>query len=179
MVLQLSKVAMAIRLQLPLESLANHVVASPVVVGENIAQQVHAYAIREGLGYYPAIDYFQQQTGIDPDLITALENISWIATGMVRNEIRIRMRPVFSTIKFESLQTIAYTMPNIRPGQKDALPQLIKHFTADTVKVNLNATLIQKINDPQFAEKLASSMAYRWLKPHFVDVDVTGVKFLD
>jgi len=179
MVLQLSKIAMALRLQLLPAALANHVAASPVVVGETIAQQVHEYVTREGLGYYPAIDYFQEQTGVDRELIDALGNISWVATGMVRNEIRIRMRPVFSIIHYESIQTIAYTMPTARPGQKDALALLAKHFTADTVKVNLNATLIQKLADPQFAEKMADSLAYRWLKPHFADVQVTSVKYLE
>lgn len=179
MVLQLSKIAMAMRLQLPLEAMANHVVASPVVVGENIAQQVDALVKREGLGYYPAIDYFQQHAGVDAELITALENISWVATNMVRNEIRVRMRPVFSTIQFESLQTIAFTMPTVRPNNKDAVTLLARHFTADTVKINLQATLIQKMTDPQFAEKLAESMAYRWLKPHLADMQVTSVKYVE
>ncbi len=178
MVLQLSKLAMALRLQVPLEALQRHVAASPVVIGEEIANYVYAYARDMHLNYYPALDYFSNETSIDPQLIEALGNISWVVTGMVRNEIRTRMRPVFSAIQYESIQTLVFTMPSIRPGHADSLPRLVQHFTADVVKVNLNATLIQHFQDARFAEKMAESMANRWLKPHFVDVSVGGVKFL-
>lgn len=169
---------MALRLQVPLEALQRHMAASPVVIGEEIANYVYGYARDKQLNYYPALDYFSNETSIDPQLVEALGNISWVVTGMVRNEIRIRMRPVFSAIQYESLQTLVFTMPSIRPGQTDALPRLIQHFTADVVKVNLNATLIQHFQDAHFAEKMAESMAIRWLKPHFADVVVSGVKFL-
>ncbi|MBI3561491.1 MAG: hypothetical protein HY080_07230 [Gammaproteobacteria bacterium] len=178
MVLQLSKVALGLRLQVPMEAIERHVAASPRVVGESIAQQVQHYATTQHLGYYPAIDFFLTQAGVDKELIDALENISWIVTGMVRNEIRIRMRPVFSTIQYEALSTLAFTMPTVRPGQNDALVLLSQHFTADVVKVNLNATLIQHFQDENFAEKMTSSLAYRWLQPHFTQMEVTSVKYV-
>lgn len=178
MVLQLSRIAMALRLQVPWEALERHVAASPVVIGEEIANFVYDYVRQHQLNYYPALDYFTNQTDIDPQLIEALGNISWVATGMVRNEIRIRMRPVFAAIQYESLQTLVFTMPTVRPGQAEALPRLIRHFTPDVVKVNLNATLIQHFQDAGFAEKMAESMAYRWLQPHFTDVQIASVKYL-
>jgi len=152
---------------------------TPHVVAENLAEQVMAYEREHALGYYPAIEFFQQQGGIEPELIDALENISWVLTSMVRNEIRLRLRPMFSQLKIESLKTLAFTMPTVRPGQQNAKANLVNHFSGTTVKVNLIATLLQKVVDTRAAAKMAESMCYRWLKEHFSSIDVTSVHVLD
>jgi len=178
MALQISQIAMALKLQIPLEAVERHVAASPVVVGDEIARQMHAYVKQQQLGYYPALDYFQEQPGVDKELIEALENITWVVSGIVRNEILRTLRPVFSKIHFETIQTIAFTMPTVRPTQQDALTLLARHFTADVVKVSLIATLIQHFQDQAFAEKMAEGLAHRWLQGTFTQVDVSGVRFL-
>ena len=95
-------------------------------------------------------------------------------TNLVRNEIRIRLRPVFSLIKFEQIKTLAYTLPSVRPGDNNVLDKLIAHYSATTVKLNILATLIQKFHDEHAAEKMATSMCYRWLKPQFETFEVTS-----
>ena len=95
---------------------------------------------------------------------------------MVRNEIRIKLRPVFSTIKFETIQLLAYTLPSVRVNDTSLTEKLLEHFSATTVKVNLTATLVQKFSDKEAAEKLAKNLAYQWLKGSFASVDVTSCK---
>lgn len=179
MSLNFTSVAVSLQLSVPETSLERHLAASPHVVAENLAEQVMAYERDHALGYYPAIDFFQQHGGVEPELIEALENISWVLTSMVRNEIRLRLRPVFSQLKIESLKTLAFTMPTVRPGQQNAKARLISHFSATSVKVNLIATLLQKIVDTHAAAKMTESMCYRWLKDHFSTIDVTSVHVLE
>lgn len=178
MVLNFTRVAVTLQISVPDTALERHLAASPRVVAENIAEQVMAYEEEHSLGYYPAIDFFQQHGGVEPELIDALENISWVLTSMVRNEIRLRLRPVFSHLKIESLKTLAFTMPTVRPGQQNARINLISHFSATSVKVNLIVTLLQKIVDTHTAARMTESMCYRWLKEHFSAVDVTSVHVL-
>ena len=179
MALNFTRVAISLQVRVPETALERHLAASPQVVAVNLAEQVIAYERDHALGYYPAIDFFQQHGGVESELIDALENISWVLTSMVRNEIRLRLRPVFSNLKIESLKTLAFTMPTVRPGQQNAQANLISHFSASSVKVNLIATLLQKIVDPHAAAKMAESMCYRWLKEHFSHIDVTSVHVLD
>ena len=178
MVLQLSQIAMSLKLRVPVDAIERHVTASPVVVGNEIAQQIHAHVKQHQLGYYPALDYFQTQEGVDKELLAAVENITWVVSGIVRNEILRTMRPVFSKLHFEAIQTVAFTMPTVRPTQKDALELLARHFTADVVKVSLIATLIQHFQDEVFAEKMAEGLAHRWLQGTFANVEVSGVRFI-
>ena len=174
MSLQFTQVAVTLLVQVPESSLERHLAASPVIVGEELARQVLAYEQQHHLGYFPAIDYFIQQGGIDADLLEALQNITWVTTNMVRNELRVKLRPVFSQIRFETIQTTAYTLPSVRPNDVNVLDKLINHYRTTKVKVALLTTLIQKIQDGEAAAKMASSICHRWLKPHFSSVEVTS-----
>jgi len=178
MTLNFTRVALTFNVTVPEKALEKHMAASPHVVGAELARQVVDYEARHKLGYYPALDYFQQQGGIESELLGALENIAWVVTSMVRNEIRIRMRPVFATLEFENLQIQAYTLPAVRPGNPNALALLTQHYSATIVKVSLIVTLIQKHVDAEAAAKMAESMIYRWLKEHFSHIEVTSAHTL-
>ena len=172
--LQFAKIALALQVEVPESSLERHLAASPSVVGVELANQVLAYERLHHLGYFPAIDYFIENGGVEQELLEALQNISWVVTNMVRNELRIKLRPVFSTLRFEAIQTLAYTMPNVRANDPNALDKLIRHYSATSVKVNIIATLIQKHLDIDAAEKAATNLCYRWLRPHFSHIEVTS-----
>ena len=174
--LHLKRVAVTLTVKLQNESLQRHLSASPYVVGETLAEQIAQYVRTTALGYYPALEYFRQQGGIDADLLDAVDNIAWLASNMVREEITIRLRPVFSKIRFESLQTIAFTLPQIRPGSSNALHRLTTHYIPDTIRVGLEATLIQKMEDGQRAEKFTEHLIHTWLDKRFESVTVHNVQ---
>jgi hypothetical protein len=167
------------KLLVPEDSLARHLAASPSVVTEEIVSQIKEYERIHHLGYFPALDYYINNNAIDADLIDALQNIIWVVTNMVRNEVRIKLRPVFSNIKFESIQTLAYTLPAVRINDERLTEKLREHFSLTTVKVTLSATLIQKIADKQAAEKIAKNLAYQWLKGGFSTVEISGCKAIN
>lgn len=176
MALNFIKLAINFKVRLTEESMQRHLSASPYVVGEELATQISRYAQDNNLGYYPAIDFFHQNGGIEKDLLDAAGNISWLVTNMVREEVRIRLRSVFSNIKFESLQTQAYTMPGIRPGQNNAYQLLAGHYTPDQVKVNIIASLLRKKESLPEAEQMARHQVCRWLKSRFDSLEITNVQ---
>ncbi len=178
MSLRFTQVAITLTVEVPEASLERHLAASPRVVGEQLADQVIAYEKTHQLGYFPAIDFFIDNGNIEQALVEALHNIAWVVTGMVRNEVRIKLRPAFSQLKFETLQAQAFTLPPIRPNQQNALAKLIEHFSATTVKISLIATLIQRIDDQDAAKRMAKSMIYKWLKDDFAKVEVTSTHVL-
>lgn len=176
MALNFIKLAIHFKVRLTGESMQRHMSASPYVVGEELATQITRYAKEHKLGYYPAIDFFQHNGGVDQDLLDAAGNISWLVTNMVREEVRVRLRPLFSNIKFESLHTQAYTMPTIRPGQHNAYPLLVDHYTPDQVKVNIIASLLRKRESPREAEQMARHQVCRWLKDRFESLEITNIQ---
>lgn len=177
--LNLTRVAVSLQVKVPADAIEQHSAASPYVVGEELARQVAAYVQHERLGYYPALEYFRTIETIDPELLKAEESISWLVCGLVREELRTRLRAVFSNLKFESVQTVAYTMPGIRPGCSNALHDLAVHFTPDQVRVNLVASSIRRHeNNQDVAIKLARHQICRWLKDRFSTLEITSMRYL-
>lgn len=179
MVLKFSKVAASFVVKVPHPVLEQHVVATPAVVGEELASQVALYAQKRDLGYYPALDFFLEHGGIDADLLNAAESISWLVSSLVRQEIKTRLRPVFSHIQFESIQTLVYTMPTVRPGQNNTLLRLSEHFTPDQVKVSIIATAVRHRDSPETAVKMAERMIWRWLHDHFETLEITHLRYIE
>jgi len=174
MSLNFTSIALSLVVIVPEKSLEQHMAASPHVVTDELVSKVIQYQQQHKLGYYPALDFFIQNSAFDADLIEAVQNIAWVVTSMVRNEVKIKLRPAFSNIKFENIQPVAYTMPSVRPTDTHKLEKLSEHFSLTTVKLNLIATLIQKVVNKQAAQTFARNLAYRWLKDSFADVNVTS-----
>jgi hypothetical protein len=174
--MQVDYVSLFLRLRLPSAVMMRHLPCSPHVVGEALASAVDGYCAQHKLGYYPALDYFKHVGDFDSALIDTAEQIAWFASKLTREELQVRLRPVFSTVKFQSIQTEAFSMPAIRPRQADALAKLARHFTPDTVKLELLVSLIRKEGDARklAAEGYARKMMHRWLADAFETVEVTA-----
>ena len=123
--------------------------------------------IRGALGYYPALDFFAinhaGQGGIDPDLIDAAESISWLLCRLVRQEMQTRLRQVFSQLRFQSVQTMAYTMPPVRYGANNALHDLALHYTPLNVKLDCELSMISKNQPADGVEAFISNVLQQWL----------------
>lgn len=174
MSLNFTSIALSIVVIVPKEAMGQHIAASPLIVSNELVSNIMQYEQQNQLGYYPALDFYIQNNAFEADLIDAVKNITWVVTSMVRNEVKIKLRPAFSNIKFETIQPIAYTMPAVRPADPDKVEKLTEHFSLSTVKLNLIASLIQKVVDKQAAQSFAANIAYRWLKDSFDDVNVTS-----
>ncbi len=176
--LQLRTVALTVVVRVPQEIMERHLPASPDVVSGELAREVHAYVLREGLGYYPALDFLQQQGAIDAELLDAADNIAWFVSGVAREEIQRRLRPVFSRLSFDSVQSVAFALPAVRPGHPNALHDLELHYRLDRVKLALTASSFQTRDDPEATRKWARHLLWRWLKDAFESLEVTSARLV-
>ncbi len=155
-----------------------HLPSSPYVVGEELADQVIRFVQQRGLGYYPALAFFQEQGGVEKDLLDAAGHMSWFVCKMVREEVQRKLRPVFSSIVFDSIQTLAFTLPAVRPHQLNARHALVRHYRPDTVKVVFTASAFQRHAGDEALVKWARQVVYRWLKDSFHGLEITSAQLL-
>lgn len=163
---------LSLRVELADEVLAQHSVASAQIVGTELALVIDNYVREHALGYYPALDYFRSQGGIDTELLDAEEGLAWLACRLVREEIQKKLRAAFSTMRFLELQSTAYSMPTIRPGQSNALNRLGQHYSTNFVKVDMAVSLIQKQPADDNLLRYARQVTSRWLRHSFKGLEV-------
>ena len=171
-------VALAARMRIPPHVFDRYLPASPVRVGEELAEAVQAWVRENRLGYYPALEYFRDREDFDKDLLDAADHIAWVATSIVREEIQTKLRPVFSSVRFDALQCLAFTLPPVRPGQANAAQRLARHYTPDHVKVDLSLSLLRREQPREGLERFASHVVCRWLKPAFLSLEVTAARMV-
>lgn len=179
MALQVATVSAIIRISLSTFDIEKQSVASPEVVGRELAQQVNDYVLKNNLGYYPALDYFIDNDAIEADLLPTIDGIAWVVANMARDEVQRRLRPVFSTVKFENIQNIAYILPPVRPGKTDSIKKLAEHYTPDKVKISLSVTLVRKKISVEAAEQFCKVTLNRWLSNRFESLEISNVISLD
>ena len=177
--MKVTRVALAVRVVVAPDALEEHAAASVEVVGAELARQVADYVREHRMGYYPALDFFHERKGVDRDLLDAADNLAWLTTRLVREEVRKRLRPLFASMQFNAVQSLAYTMPTVRPGQPNALTHLTGHYTPNAVRLDLTASIMTRHDTGQDMTGHSRHQVYRWLKEHFQSVEVTSCRQLD
>jgi hypothetical protein len=178
--MRFDKVLLTITVRLKPEELWGSLPRSADIVGRMLADVADEYERRNRTGYYPAIEFFRTCEEVDPGLITSVEQASWRVAKLAREKIQSKLRPIFSSLRFQSIQNTAFSLPRVRPKQENALSELARHYTPDTVKVELVLSLMRRESeaDDNRAEAYARKMIYRWLQSEFADVEVTNSKAL-
>jgi len=174
----ITKIHISLRIKIPHEILEKHLAASVEVVGEALTQNVVDLVNKKNIGYFPALEFFKEQGGLDDDLMDAAETIGWFSSKIAREEVQRKMKPFFSTISFKSIQTLAFVMPNVRPNQINAYQALVDHYTPDVVKLDVIATLLKK-NQLEGIENWAKQLFKRNLTEVFDSFEVTGVSVIE
>lgn len=173
--MQFSSVLVGLAVRLDAASLHRHLPWRPAEVGAELSQQVDAYVRDKDMGYYPALEYFKDKAEIDQKLLDAVDEISWFVSKLVRETIQIKLRPIFSKVSFQSIQSSAYALPSVRPHHQDALDELSRHYTPNTVRVELRLSLMQKDNKNMGdVESYARKMMFRWLDDSFEKLEITS-----
>jgi len=117
----------------------------PWVLGDNLAGMVDAYVMEQGLGYYPALDYFRDRPeAVDPALLVLIDQIAIFSSEYARRELRHRLSRAFSNVKVEQVQCTAYTLPQVRPSRNGAPEGLAEHYSPNTLRIELLLSTIQK-----------------------------------
>jgi hypothetical protein len=178
--MRFDKVLVILDVQLKPESLQQYLPCSADIIGQTLASIADEYEKENKTGYYPAMDFFKTLDTVDPDLITSAEQVSWLVSKLARETIQSKLRPIFSSVQFQSIQTLAFSMPKVRPNQADAIEQLAKHYTPDSVKIELVLTMMRRDSEAEDdrAMPYARKMMFRWLDAEFESVEVTNSKAL-
>ena len=99
---------------------------------------------------------------------------------LARETIQSKLRPIFSSVQIQSVQTLAFSLPKIRPNKADAVERLAEHYTPDTVKLELVLTMMRRDSEvvDGRAEPYARKMIFRWLESEFEFVNIASSKAL-
>ena len=176
--LHIAKIALTIKAKLPRESLQQHFPAPIETLGEQLAQQAIDYVHQNSLGYFPALEYFQEHGGIDNYLLDAADQMSLLTVTMTKQEVGRVLQPLFSSVRIGTIQSLAYTMPTVRPSQTQAQQLLAQHYLPDKVKFEAIVTLLQKRPPEAGIENAAKQIALRWLDELFSEVEVTSARLI-
>jgi hypothetical protein len=158
-----------------LEALSN---AAERDIGRTLAERVDTIVRAEKLGYYPALDYFEDHAGMDPALIGMVKSLAVQIRKSVKREVQTHLWPVFSSVQIERATTLAFTLPRVTPAQADALARLAQHYFPNTVRLELVLTTLDKQHRLDEAEKFSSSKVVRNLRDTFESVSVTATRRL-
>lgn len=178
--MRFDKVLIILDVRLKPGSLQQYLPCSADIIGQTLASIADEYEKENKTGYYPAIDFFKTLDNVDPDLIASAEQVSWLVSKLARETIQSKLRPIFSSVQFQSIQTLAFSLPKVRPNKADAIEQLAKHYTPDSVKIELVLTMMRRDSEAEDnrAEPYARKMMFRWLDAEFESVEVTNSKAL-
>lgn len=178
--MRFEKVLIIIDVQLKAEKLQQYLPCSADIIGQTLALLADEYEKEYKTGYYPAIDFFKTRDNVDPDLITSAEQVAWLVAKLARETIQLKLRPIFSSVQFQSIQTLAFSLPKVRPSKAGAAERLAKHYTPDSVKIELVLTMMRRDSetDDNRAEPYARKMIFRWLESEFEMIEVVSSKAL-
>jgi hypothetical protein len=176
--MRFDKVLVSVEVQLKQDQLRQYLPCSADIIGKTFASIAVEYEKKNKTGYYPAIEFFKTLDDVDPDLLASAEQVAWLVSKLARETIQSKLRPIFSSVSFQSIQTMAFSLPKVRPNQVDAIERLAQHYTPNTVKIELVLTMMRRdseIEDGR-AEPYARKMIFRWLEAAFESVTVTNSK---
>ena len=176
--LHFARIAVTLKLKLPAAALQQYLPVPLESLGLKVARQVDGFVQQRNLGYYPALDFFQLQGGVDDYLLSALQEVANLAQGFAATEIESSLQPIFSAVTIGGAQCLAYAMPTVRPGGVDAVEELARHYTPVLLKFEIMVTLIQRQEPPEGIERAAKHMVYRWLSEVFEEVEITSARLV-
>lgn len=158
-----------------LEALSN---AAERSIGRTLAERVDAIARAQRLGYYPALDYFEDHPDMDPALIGTVKGLAAQIRKRVKREVQTHLWPVFSSVQIERATTLAFILPRIKPAEPEALARLAQHYFPNVVRLELVLTTLDKQHRLEEAEQFSSSKVVRNLRDAFESVSVTATRRL-
>ena len=178
--MRFDKVLVILNVQLQAEALQQYLPCSASIIGQTLASIADEYEKENRTGYYPAMDFFKTLDSVDPDLITSAEQVSWLVSKLARETIQSKLRPIFSSVQFQSIQTLAFSVHKVRPNKPDVMEELAKHYTPDSVKIELVLTMMRRDSEAEDnrAEPYARKMMFRWLEAEFETVEISSSKAL-
>lgn len=168
----ISKIHITLQVEVPHKILEQYLPSSAEVVGEALTEQVIIAVKKHKLSYFPALGFLEKQGDIDVDLTEAMQTIAWFASKLVREEVNKKLRPYFSELSFQSVKCTSYAMPGVRANQLNAWQELVEHYTPNTIKLDIIASLLKKEEKPKGLENWSRQLFRRNLEESFEKFEV-------
>ena len=89
-----------------------------------------------------------------------------------------KLRAFFSTLSFQSVKCTSYAMPSIRANQINAWSELVEHYTPNTVKLDVIASILKKEPHPKGLENWSKQLFRRNLEDSFESFEVIQTSVL-
>ncbi len=176
--LYITKIHITLQVTVPPELLEQHLPSSAEVVGEALTEQVVEAVKKHKLSYFPALEFLEKQGDIETDLLDAIETISWFACKLVREEVNKNLRAFFSELSFQSVKCTSYAMPSVRANQINAWQLLVDHYTPNTVKLDVIASVLKKEENPKGLANWSKQLFRRNLDKSFEKFEIIQTSVL-
>ncbi len=147
-------------------------------LGQTLAERVEAIVRAQRLGYYPALDFFDDHPDMDPELIGTVKALAAQIRKRVKREVQTHLWPVFSSVRIERATTLAFTLPRMTPAQPDALVRLAQHYFPNAVRLELVLSTLDKQHRMEEAEAFSADKVVRNLRDAFESVSVSATRRL-
>ncbi|MEK7758891.1 MAG: hypothetical protein AAB304_04720, partial [Pseudomonadota bacterium] len=147
-------------------------------LGQTLAERVEAIVRAQRLGYYPALDFFDDHPDMDPELIGTVKALAAQIRKRVKREVQTHLWPVFSSVRIERATTLAFTLPRMTPAQPDALVRLAQHYFPNAVRLELVLSTLDKQHRLEEAEAFSADKVVRNLRDAFESVSVSATRRL-
>jgi len=171
-------VALTIQVVMAPEQLETLLSAAELGLGRTLAERVEAIVRAQRLGYYPALNYFEDHSDLDPELIGTLKALAAKIRKRVKRDVQTHLWPVFSSVQIKRATTQAFTLPRVKPVQADALARLALHYFPNAVRLELVLTTLDKQHRLEEAEIMSSNKVVRNLRDAFESVSVSATRRL-
>lgn len=147
-------------------------------LGQTLAERVEAIVRAQRLGYYPALDFFDDHPDMDLELIGTVKALAAQIRKRVKREVQTHLWPVFSSVRIERATTLAFTLPRMTPAQPDALVRLAQHYFPNAVRLELVLSTLDKQHRMEEAEAFSADKVVRNLRDAFESVSVSATRRL-
>lgn len=148
-------------------------------LGRTLAERVQAIVRADRIGYFPALDFFDDHPDMDPELLGTVKTIAVQIRKRVKTEVKANLWPVFSSVQIGRATSLAFTLPRVSPAQPDALARLAQHYFPNAVRLELVLTTLDKQHRLEEVEKFSSGKVVRNLRDAFESVVVTATRRLN
>lgn len=147
-------------------------------LGRTLAERVQTIVRADRLGYYPALNFFEDHPDMDPALMGAVKTLAAQIRKRVKREVQTHLWPVFSSVRIERATSLAFTLPRMTPAQPDALEKLAQHYFPNSVRLELVLTTLDKQHRLEEVENFSAQKAIRNLRDVFESVSVSTTRRL-
>ncbi len=170
--MKFEKVRLSVLVEVPDHVFEQKSPFSPHLLAKEITGHVERYIADESLGYYPALDFCREVSAIPDALLEALDQLSWLASSAARSELLLKLRPLYASVQVKSMQVIAYNMPQVRLKQATECNEIIRHYTANRVKVDLLITLVNQAGNKELLAEYVKKSTWRNLEDVFESLEI-------